>query len=197
MPRTEELQELGDHVSFFKVLDMQCPTLISASPKLIVHSFDLFYISFKNWSTLQLIMKHIQQKGFFWVFYTLRLDYEVTSFLVTQKSLLLEEVIREDSSKGGRKTPVVFVSQGWRPFWFVSFHISFWITAFLLLKLQSSRWLLGKSKKGVILYMLKCLKTNSGVDHQYSAILIKIDSGSLCITKMNQMKAGSVANGNR
>lgn len=33
-----------------------------------------------------------------------------------RKVFLLEEVIREDSSKGGRKTPVVvFISQDWRP----------------------------------------------------------------------------------
>lgn len=99
-----------------------------------------FLHGFENWAKLLLIMKHTPQKGssesftpYGWI-RRLHLSF-----------FLLEDVNREDSSKGGRKTLVVmFVSEDWRISCFVSFHICFWILGLLLLKLQGSRWLLEK-----------------------------------------------------
>lgn len=64
-----------------------------------------FLYSFENWAKLLLIMKLTPQKGssgsfipYGWI---RRLHL---SFFLMQKVLLLEDVNREDSSKGGRKT---------------------------------------------------------------------------------------------
>lgn len=51
------------------------------------------------------------------------LDYEVIYFLMILKICLLEEVIRDNSTKSGRKAPVVFISQDRRIFWFFFPHI--------------------------------------------------------------------------
>lgn len=59
-------------------------------------------------------------KGLFWEIYTSWLDYELTHFFVI---FLLEEVIREDSTKGGRKTPAVSISQDGRLFFVYFFTV--------------------------------------------------------------------------